>query len=374
MRIVHVLAGSPHPNAANGVRRGVYALAAEQAKLGDDVAVIYFSDRDSGTTGFSQRQFPSPRLPFFLPSGFLTDIAARRPDVLHLHQPYSPSNARIARWALDRSLPYVVTPHGGLSPGELSQRGFLKRPYKRLFELPVLNGAAFVQVLAPAERLEQYGVTAPLVQAPNGFNTTEIPDKLDSTRLERTLPETRGRRVYLFLGRLDPAQKGLDVLIEAASQSGLRNSALVLVGPDWRGGRKRLERLAQGSSNDFPVRILDAAYAQAKYELMAGANVFVHTSRWEGMPQAVLEAAALGLPCLLTSVADPWGRLAGQDAAWTVEANPDSIAEGLRSAAGAEDSELRDMGARARRAVTKDFQWRPAAEALRDGYVRYALN
>ena len=268
----------------------------------------------------------------------------------------------------------MVTPHGGLSPGELSQRGFLKRPYKRLFELPVLNGAAFVQVLAPAERLEQYGVTAPLVQAPNGFNTTEIPDKLDSTRLERTLPETRGRRVYLFLGRLDPAQKGLDVLIEAASQSGLRNSALVLVGPDWRGGRKRLERLAQGSSNDFPVRILDAAYAQAKYELMAGANVFVHTSRWEGMPQAVLEAAALGLPCLLTSVADPWGRLAGQDAAWTVEANPDSIAEGLRSAAGAEDSELRDMGARARRAVTKDFQWRPAAEALRDGYVRYALN
>jgi len=375
MRIVHVLAGSPHPNAANGVRRGVYALAAEQAKLGDDVAIVYFSDRDSGTAGcgVSQRRFPSPRIPFVLPSGFLAEITSCRPDVLHLHQPYSPSNARIAGWARRRSLPYVVTPHGALSPGELSQRGFLKHPYKRLFELPILNSAAFVQVLAPSERLEQYGVTAPLVQAPNGYNAAEIPDKLDSTRLEQAVPEVRGRRVYLFLGRLDPAQKGLDMLIQAAAQSGLRNSALVLIGPDWRGGRKRLERMARGASSNFPVRVLDSVYGQAKYELMAGADVFVHPSRWEGMPQAVLEAAALGLPTLLTPVADPWGRLAEQDAAWTVEANPGSIAKGLQRAGNAEDAQLREMGSRARQTVFKEFHWRRAAEALREGYLRYAL-
>ena len=44
-------------------------------------------------------------------------------------------------------------------------------------------------------------------------------------------PWLRGRQVFMFIGRLDPWQKGLDLLIEAFARAALRDAAaLVLVG------------------------------------------------------------------------------------------------------------------------------------------------
>ena len=49
----------------------------------------------------------------------------------------------------------------------------------------------------------------------------------------------------MFIGRLDPWQKGLDLLVEAFAHAGLREAALVLVGPDCRGSRHALATLAE---------------------------------------------------------------------------------------------------------------------------------
>ena len=93
------------------------------------------------------------------------------------------------------------------------------------------------------------------------------------------------------------------------AQSGLADIALVIAGPDWRGYRRRLERALASRSLSVPVILTDALVGREKIEALVEADVFVHTSRWEGMSQAVLEAAALGRPCLLSRAADPLGRL-----------------------------------------------------------------
>ena len=373
MRVAHVVAGSPLQDVANGVRKYVYFIATAQAQLGLEVAIFFLSaESPTAIPRVLVRGFPPARGPFRVPSELTDEIGRWDPGVLHLHSPYFPPNARLARWARRRGLPYVITPHGALSPGEIRQRWYLKLPYKYLFELPALNRAVFVHAVGAAENLRGYGVTAPIELAPCGVDATTFPSELDTRAFVKRHPILDGRRVFLYLGRLDPAQKGLDLLVEAFTAAHLEAAALVLVGPDYRGGRRRLEGLLARRRPSSPILLLDAVYGTERFEAIAGADVFVNTARWEGTPIAVLEAAAAGKPCLLSPVADPLGRLSESGGALCVAPRVDAIAEGLRRLADADAEALGHMGERARAVAVSEFRWPSSARLLAEAYARHA--
>ena len=148
----------------------------------------------------------------------------------------------------------------------------------------------------------------------------------------------------MFIGRLDAWQKGLDLLIEAFAQAGLREAGLVLVGPDYRGSRRELERLANRLGISSQLVFIGPAFGEDRANLFAAADVFVHPSRWEGLSLSVLAAAAAGKPCLITRDADPFGELERAQAAIFVETNVSSIAEGLRRAAALNTVSCRPWG------------------------------
>ena len=373
MKIAHVLAGSAGPEIANGVRKYVYFIARALADLGLEPAVFCLTDEPvPAIPGVRARSFRPSLVPFQVPRALFTEIERWRPDVLHLHSPYFPPNATLARWARRSRIPYVVTPHGALSPGEIWQRWHLKLPYKFLFELPTLNGAAFVQAVGSMEYLADYGVTAPVHLAPCGIDVSTVPADLDRGLLAARYPMLHGKRVFFFLGRLDIAQKGLDMLLQAFTAARLERAALVLAGPDFRRGRRRIERLVRDLQPLAPIVLLEPVYGRERLDVVAGADVFVNTARWEGMPMAVLEAAAMAIPCLLTPPGDPLGRLSSVGAAVSVEPEVDAIATGLRRMHGASIAELRRMGERGREIVAAEFQWQRGARILADAYARYA--
>jgi glycosyltransferase involved in cell wall biosynthesis len=121
-----------------------------------------------------------------------------------------------------------------------------------------------------------------------------------------------------------------------------------------------------------PVVLLDPVYGTERFEVIAGADVFVHTARWEGMPIAVLEAAAVSRPCLLTPPADPLGRLSQSGGAICVAPRIDAIAEGLHRMCRASAEELARMGQRARAVVVSEFQWPSSARTLAEAYATLA--
>lgn len=371
MRVAHLLCKLPAPDVTEGSPLGVRHLCQAQAALGLQVALSYLAAGEAPEIpGVRVRGFPRSPLRFRVPPGLLRELADWRPDLLHLHLPYEPANVTLARWARRRGLPYVVSPHGALSPGEMRDRGALKLPYKHLFERRLLNGAACVVCSGDREAVERYGVKAPIVVVPNGFDPAEVPHSLDPEALRRRRPQLAGRRVFLFLGRLDTAQKGLDLLLDALARARLEGAALVLAGPDWRGGERRLRRRAARLGATTPVHFLGPVRGREKFECLAGADVFLHPSRWEGMPHAVLEAAAVGLPALLTRVADPLGRLSEARAALLVEPDPAAIAAGLRHLAQLDAGELQRMGERARE-VSREFTWQRAATTSSEAYARH---
>ena len=213
----------------------------------------------------------------------------------------------------------------------------------------------------------------PVVVVPNGLPPDVDVPASQPDALYAALPWLRDQHVFMFIGRLDSWQKGLDLLVNAFARAGLRDAALVLVGPDYRGSRRALTTLTGRLGISSRVVFVDAVFGPDRANLFAAADVFVHPSRWEGVSLSVLAAAAAGKPCLITREADPLGELERAQAAIIVEASVSSVAEGLKRATALSRQELQVIGARARRVADAHFTWPAIAGKLIDAY-RLALN
>jgi glycosyltransferase involved in cell wall biosynthesis len=152
------------------------------------------------------------------------------------------------------------------------------------------------------------------------------------------------------LGRLAP-QKGFDILITSFAAVAGKHSKWRLVIYGEGPGRPLLERLrAESGCAD---RILLPGLTRDAAEALSKASLFVLPSRFEGYPNALLEALAQGLPVLATSC--PGGTveiLANGVHGMLVP--PDNVGAMTRAlGAMLSDRDLRDAYAwKARRAVT----------------------
>ena len=380
LRLMH-LAGGSGPDAANGVGRAVYHLAEAQRALGHDVGIV--SERadhvdEHHEPGVPPSPLAQAREHFARRTRQASPTLVREllddpPDLIHLHSIHVMENVSISRYLRRANVPYCVTIHGGLSQ-TAQQRGRVKKAALWwLGERECLDRALFIHALTGQEAcdIRAYGVTAPTVVAPNGIDAGSLPQPIDRTALFAQAPELAGRRVFMFMGRVAPVQKGLDLLLHGLALANIPDCRLVILGPDWRAGRASLECLAMRLGVQSQVLFFDSEQSQRCADLLAGADVFVHTSRWEGMSLAVLEAAVWKKACLLTPAADPNGALGDAGAAVIVDGTPDSIADGLRLLSNVAHEELVAMGRRAHCAVVNHFTWNRTAatliEAYRDG-------
>jgi len=216
--------------------------------------------------------------------------------------------------------------------------------------------------------LLQHGINRPVVVVPNGLPpATDVRASRPDT-LYASHPGLRDRYIFMFIGRMDAWQKGLDLLIEAFARARLRDAALVLVGPDYAGSRHTLATLADRLGISSEVVFIEPVFGEDRANMLAAADVFVHPSRWEGVSLSVLAAAVAGKPCLITREADPLGGLEQGQAAILVEPSVSSIIEGLKRATGLGRPALRDMGRRARHVAEGSFTWNSIAVRLIEAY------
>lgn len=113
-----------------------------------------------------------------------------------------------------------------------------------------------------------------------------------------TLGLPPGRKAIVFVGRLH-VQKDLHELIAATPDlfPKLPNHDLLVVGDGSQ--RDALERLA--GELGLASRVHFAGWRADVPEILAAADMLVLPSRWEGMPNVVLEAMAAGKPAVATA-------------------------------------------------------------------------
>ena len=133
-----------------------------------------------------------------------------------------------------------------------------------------------------------------------------IPNSVDAELFARATPAdltqfgiSPGSRVLISIGRIE-RQKGFDVLLDAvASRNPFPDDVCFLIvgdGPELDIIREQAERNGLTNRVRFPGRRDDVP------NLLAASTAFVLSSRWEGMPNVVLEAMAAGLPVITTQV------------------------------------------------------------------------
>ncbi len=217
------------------------------------------------------------------------------------------------------------------------------------------------------EQLRRLGVHGSIVRCPDGI---ELPPAL-SCRAEairrQWLPE--GGLLLGTLGRLD-VQKGYDALIAAAARvlPSHPRARLVIFGE----GAERPQLAAAIPRLSLESRVALAGFASDRANVLAALDLFVCSSRWEGVPLSVLEAMLAAVPVVATQVA-----LAGEPRLLPLLAAP-AAAPGSEALAAAMDYALRHREeARARAAtahawVERAFAPGPAAARLDAALVRSA--
>ena len=136
-----------------------------------------------------------------------------------------------------------------------------------------------------------------LLVIPNGVDVDRFamaaPCSLD------TLGISTGRRVFTFIGRLDD-QKGVDWLLELCPVifKHAPDHDLLVVGEG--ADRARLESLSDRAGIASRVRFV--GWRAEIPSILAASDLLVLPSRWEGMPNVVLEAMAARRPVVATDV------------------------------------------------------------------------
>ena len=233
----------------------------------------------------------------------LLTIRRLDPDVVHTHSAKAGVLGRIAAWIA--GVPCVHTVHGWGSLSVASPATGVWKMVERC--LARITTTLIVVTEMDAEqglswgigRPDQYTVVRSGIDLSIGASARAGRD--DIRRDGLGVPH--GAFVVGTIGRLS-SQRNLKVLIEAfalmpePAQSNTSEAMLVIVGdgPQRELLEDRASELGIGGRTLFLGAKPDAA------ELVAGFDVFVSTSLWEGLPRAVLEAMSAGVPVVATPV------------------------------------------------------------------------
>lgn len=353
MRVLLVSAHfRPH---VGGVETFAETLAGELSRRGHAVTVLCCRTDDAPlredgeylVVRLPASTWPERRLgvPYPLPAPRALASALRRElrqhDVVHVQDVLYPTSLAAILCGRRAGVPVLVTQHVGFVPQASRLLDALQRAAQAAVG-PVARAATRVvaynaEVAAWAERrwsltrvaVLPVGVPKPVTDGPARADLGLDPDRF----------------VAVFVGR-DVPKKGLDVFLDAA------DPAYDLVAVTDRPGRGESARLLPFMPRDALSRLL------------ASVDAFVLPSEAEGVPLALQEAMAHGLPVVATYDQGYAHVFSPTDIA-AVERDPVSVRAALRRLA-AEPAERARLAGRSRAVAASSF----SLEAFADAYER----
>ncbi len=315
MEIIHLILGKANPERMNGVNKVVHEMATNQVENGYPVQVWGITrhpEHDYPERIFTTRLFPACQNPFridpFLRQAFL-DYKGR--IVVHIHGAFIPVFYTISGFLHKNNIPFIITPHSTYNRVMMKKNAIRKKLYFQFFEKPLLKRSFGIHLLGKSEwkGLGDIYHNKKSVILPYGFTRVEIKD---------TLPKAT-RFSVVYCGRLDTYSKGLDILVKGfALFSRLHPDAqLILIG-DGK-DKRRLQELCRELDLAASVIFRGSVFGKAKTRLLRECHVFAHPSRTDGIPASIVEAASLGLPCVVSDGTNMGERVARFDAGYTMK-------------------------------------------------------
>lgn len=260
-------------------------------------------------------------------SGRLKDLPSpfNFPDIVIIEEFYCFPFEKIISDIQKKQIPYVIIPRS-----EMTQQAQEKKKIKKivgniLYFNKMVKKASAIQYLSVKEKEEsqqQWNKKSFII--PNGtFNKNR-----------RKINFNKDKIHAVYIGRYEKYQKGLDLLVEAVgkAQGVLRKSRFTL---DMYGVNQEetvdylKDKISQWKIDDL-IRINGAVFFEEKEKVLLNADIFIMTSRFEGMPMGMIEALSYGLPCIATIGTNMADEIKLFNAGWSALNNVECIEEALK--------------------------------------------
>ena len=271
------------------------------------------------------------------------------PDLVVFHECYRPAYLKIAKNLNGNNIPYVDMPHGELGEDAQKKKHLKKIAANILLFNSFANKAASIICLSKNElESTHFGKKKSLIT-----NGVHIP----TNKKEQFSSE--GVKI-IYIGRLDAFHKGLDLMIDAISlvkEKMLSEKVSVdIYGPDLKGRYAHVQELIKAAKVEELVKLHHEVSGEYKEQLLLQADIFMQTSRFEGMPLGILEALSYGIPCLVTDGTNLSHEISCNQAGWSGGSSVTGIASALLKAI--EERELySEYGKNGREYVSKNYSW-----------------
>jgi glycosyltransferase involved in cell wall biosynthesis len=308
-------------------------IVADLRRHGADVICL---DRPGGT----------PLRQLLLLLALIRLLGRLRPTAVQTHLTYANLLGTFA--ARLRRVPVVATLHNTDTDTAHHRPALLRMEGWALRRL-----AARVIAVGPAVAAGQrprLGSVQPVVVR-NAVSAPAVLDAADRASLRAELLGPDGKVLVVSVGRLT-AQKAYADLIDAFAQVVAARPATVLVIAGDGELRSTLDAQLEAAGLRGNVQLLGARNDVGR--LLAAADVFASSSRWEGLPLAVLEAMGAGLPVVTTSVGDI-PTIVTPETGLTVPANrPDELAAAIATLVD-DSAQRRQLGAAAGQRIAEHY-------------------
>ena len=292
----------------------------------------------------------------------MLDVPFNKPDIVIFHQVYEPEFISISRVLRKEGIPYIVVPHGSLTKEAQSMKWLKKKAANFLLFNRFVNCAAAVQCLSEKEMNTSNVKAAKFI----GTNGCTLPERKKQKFSE-------GKIKFCYIGRLDWHIKGLDILLDAfkllSEGAHKYECELCMYGPDYRGQYDYVKAMIDVRGLNNLVTLHQAVFGAEKEIVLLDSDIFIQTSRTEGMPMGILEAFSYGLPCLITKGTTLGDFVENYNAGWVAETNAQSVFECLVSAI--EEKENfgeKSLGALA--LINENFVWDKIADNAVKAYQK----
>lgn len=367
MNILHII--SSIDLASGGPSKSVSDLALMQAHLAQNVFVFTNS---SFNPYLKESPHSNLKLFFVKKKGFASSLnfflKREQFDVLHGHGIWQMPVHQMAKLAIDKKIPYIISPRGMLEPWALNVGKWKKKLAMALYQRKDLYNSACIHATSQmeADNIRKLGFRNPIAIIPNGIDINEFPIQAEKSKNEK--------HTLLFLSRIHP-KKGIEVLVEAWQQlnKALRQHWQVeIAGAGDESYIVSLQKLIvkRGLANE--IRIIGPQYGEAKFAAYQRADLFVLPTYSENFGIVVAEAMACGLP-VITTIGTPWEELNIFNAGWWIDIGVGPLVEALENALNLSDEVRQIIGKNGRKLVEERYSIEAVAQQMIELY-QWILN
>lgn len=285
----------------------------------DGVKVFYEPTRWSRYWGFSPSLYRRVKLEI------------ENADVVLVHAHYQFANWAGACLARKQNKPYMIFAHGSFNQWGVQRKSrFKKKLYLRFVEKGNIENALFI-AFNSKEELQFSFFSEKGKDIPSGIDPSDFQGlpSFGSWREKHSL--SNKEVIFLYLGRLNPQQKGLDKLIPAFANfvKKQKDALLVLAGPDERGGEIVLKKMVSRLGIEENVIFTGLIEGDGKLSVLRDSDVFILVSPSEGTSMALLEALYVGLPVIVSNRVGLHETIRTLDAGLVVEPTESGILQAL---------------------------------------------